>query len=107
MQIDVERIIITAMQRKMSVFITDDTVSITPWAGGETEPEEPKPEPKEEPHIIVKKAPNPKKQGAKKPLDMGKVKALRDAGWPLSEIAAEMGVSPQTIANRLKGEADV
>ena len=61
--------------------------------------------PKEEP--APKKAPDPKKQGAKKALDMGKVRALRDAGWPLSEIAAEMGVSPQTIANRLKGEADV
>ena len=103
MNIDYEKIIITAMQRKMSVFITDDTVSITPWAGDEPEPEEPKMEPLPK-RIIVKKAPNPKKQGAKKALDMGKVKALRDAGWPLSEIAAEMGVSPQTIANRLKVE---
>ncbi len=60
--------------------------------------------PKEEPKPAPKKAPDPKKQGAKKALDIGKVRALRDAGWPLSEIAAEMGVSPQTIANRLKGE---
>lgn len=60
-----------------------------------TQKEEPKPAPKK---------PDPKKQGAKKALDMGKVRALRDAGWPLSEIATEMGVSPQTIANRLKGE---
>lgn len=55
--------------------------------------EEPKPEP------VKKRAP-----ALKKALDMGKVRALRDAGWPMSEIATEMGVSPQTIANRLKGE---
>ena len=58
--------------------------------------------PKEEPK--PKKAPDPKKQGAKKALDIGKVKALRKAGWTFDKIADEMGVSPQTIANRLKGE---
>lgn len=60
--------------------------------------------PKEEPKPAPKKAPDPKKQGAKKALDMGKVKALRKAGWTFDKIADEMGVSPQTIANRLKGE---
>ena len=35
-------------------------------------------------------------------LDMGKVHALKDAGWSFSEIAKEMGVSEQTIRNRLK-----
>jgi hypothetical protein len=59
--------------------------------------EEPKPEPKPAP-----KAPDPKKQGAKKQLDMGKVKALRNAGWSFDKIADEIGVSAQTIANRLK-----
>ena len=44
-----------------------------------------------------------KKQTAKKPLDMGKVKALRKAGWTLEKIADEMGCSAQTIANKLKG----
>lgn len=39
----------------------------------------------------------------KKPLDMGKVKALRKAGWTLEKIADEMGCSAQTIANKLKG----
>ena len=53
-------------------------------------PDEPKPEPK----------PAPKKS-TKKDLDMGKVRALRDAGWSLAAIAEEMGVSQQTIANRL------
>lgn len=44
--------------------------------------------------------PEPKK---KVQLDMGKVKALRKAGWTLEKIADEMGVSSQTIATRLKG----
>ena len=43
--------------------------------------------------------------GTKRSLDMGKVKALREAGWSLKQIAEEMGgCSPQTIANRLKEE---
>ena len=44
-----------------------------------------------------------KKQSTKKELDMGKVKALRKAGWTLDKIADEMGCSAQTIANKLKG----
>ena len=44
-----------------------------------------------------------KKQTTKKELDMGKVKALRKAGWTLEKIADEMGVSTSTIANKLKG----
>ena len=45
-----------------------------------------------------KAAPKPKKD-----IDMGKVKALRKAGWTLEKIADEMGCSAQTIANKLKG----
>lgn len=41
-----------------------------------------------------------------RPLDMGKVKALRDAGWSFAKIADEMGVSHQTIANRLMKEQE-
>lgn len=37
---------------------------------------------------------------------MGKVKALRDAGWSFAKIADEMGVSHQTIANRLMKEQE-
>lgn len=44
-----------------------------------------------------------KKQTTKVQLDMGKVKALRKAGWTLEKIADEMGCSAQTIANKLKG----
>lgn len=45
----------------------------------------------------VKKPAAPKR----KPIDMGKVRALREAGWSLKQIGDEMGVSPQTIANAL------
>lgn len=38
----------------------------------------------------------------RKPLDMGKVQALRNAGWSLKKIADEMGVSDVTIWNNLK-----
>ena len=51
----------------------------------------------------AKRAPDPKTPANKKTLDMGKVKALRQAGWSLDKIADEMGCSAQTIANRLKG----
>ena len=44
--------------------------------------------------------PEPKK---KVQLDLGKVKALRKAGWTLEKIADEMGCSAQTIANKLRG----
>lgn len=74
------------------------------------------PEEKEEPFVpksltdklkndlIKEKKPHP----TKKRLDIGKIRALRDAGWSLKKIAEEMGVgSPQTIANHLKEkEAD-
>ena len=51
----------------------------------EQEPEEPK-----------------KKPANHKNLDVGKIKALRDAGWTLKEIADDLKTSPTTIANKLK-----
>lgn len=50
-----------------------------------------------EPKKVQKKEPTNKKD-----IDMGKVKALRKAGWTLEKIADEMGCSAQTIANKLK-----
>lgn len=47
----------------------------------------------------------PKKEETKKgrkPFDMGKLKALVDGGWAVPKIADEMGVSEQTIRNRMK-----
>lgn len=37
-----------------------------------------------------------------KPLDMGKVFALRRAGWTLDKIGEEFGVSAQTVSNQIK-----
>ena len=62
-------------------------------------------QPKAEPELKKEEPKKPSKP--KRDLDMGKVRALRDAGWSLDQIAVEMHCSPQTIANRLKGEADV
>ena len=47
-----------------------------------------------------------KKSTRKIELDMGKVKALRDAGWTLKEIDDEMHVAPSTISNKLKEEGE-
>ena len=43
-------------------------------------------------------APAPKKR----PFDIGKAKALREAGWTLNRIADELKCSPQTVSNKLK-----
>ena len=60
-----------------------------------------------EPVIQLKEA-EPKKEGTKKKIDidMGKVKALRTAGRSIEWIAGDMGVSVQTIYNRLKEEGE-
>jgi len=60
-----------------------------------------------EPVIQLKEA-EPKKEGTKKKIDidMGKVKALRAAGRSMDWIADDMGVSVQTIYNRLKEEGE-
>ena len=97
MMIDIEKIITIALQMKMSVYITEDAVSITPWGGAEPAQTE----------LELEPEPEPKKSASKKPagkinIDMGKVKALRDAGWSFDKIGDEMGVSAQTIANRMK-----
>lgn len=43
-----------------------------------------------------------KKPGNRKELDMGKITALRDAGWSIPKIADEMGVSAPTIRKALR-----
>ena len=42
----------------------------------------------------------PKKRG-RRPFDIGKAKACKDAGWSIAKIADEMGVSEQTVRNNL------
>ena len=49
----------------------------------------------------VIEGPSKEKTKKKKPIDDGKIAALRDGGWSLGAIADELGCCPQTIANRL------
>lgn len=58
--------------------------------------------------VIQLKESEPKKEGTKKKIDidMGKVKALRTAGRTVEWIADDLGISAQTIYNRLKEEGD-
>ena len=42
-----------------------------------------------------------KKRGPKKALDVGKLVALHNAGWPAAKIADELRVSEQTVYNYL------
>ncbi len=46
------------------------------------------------------------KKAKRKPIDTGKVKALRKAGWSLQKIADEMGCSMQNISKILIREKD-
>lgn len=54
-----------------------------------------------EKRLAEKPAPKTKKIGPKK-KDLGKVKALREAGWPVTKIADEFGVAEQTVRNWIK-----
>lgn len=58
------------------------------------------PQPEKKPEKPVKK--EAQKAGKKKPLDEGKLLALRKAGWSFEKIADELGCATQTIINRYK-----
>lgn len=62
---------------------------------------EPKEKPKEEAKESPKEKPAAKKRG-RPALDEGKIGALYKAGWSVTAIADEMGVSKATIDSRLK-----
>lgn len=53
---------------------------------------------------------NPEKEAPKKakrkPIDTGKVKALRKAGWSLQKIADDVGCSIQSVSNILNREKE-
>ena len=51
-----------------------------------------------------KPVPETKKSTRKIDLDMGRVKALRNAGWTIEKIADDLHVSSATISTRLKQE---
>lgn len=52
-------------------------------------------------HFSGGKAIQPKKASNKKDLDLGKIAALRNAGWSMAKIADEMKCSEQTIRNHM------
>ena len=60
----------------------------------------PEAEPEKVAEAVVKQTAKRKQ----KDFDTGKARALREAGWTFAKIADEMGVAPQTVANRLKHE---
>lgn len=71
----------------MDVTFEDEKPQSEPSA--DTDPQEP-----------AEKAPDEgTKKPGRRPLDTGKLKALREAGWPVAKIANEMGVTEQTIRN--------
>lgn len=90
---ELEKLVAVALREKAVVLIAENMVKFIPCA--EKEEKAPAPE-KPAPKAPAKK---------RKELDMGKVRALRVAGWTLEKIADEMGVSTNTIANRLKKDA--
>lgn len=90
--IDLYDIIEKALDKGHTVVIVDNVVTLYP---------------KEETEKPVKVEPKPElkpkqRKTTRKELDMGKVKALRAAGWSFEKIADEMGCAAQTIANHLK-----
>lgn len=90
--IDLYDIIEKSLDRGHTVVIVDDVVTIYPKETEKPVKVEPKPELK----------PKQRKAINRKELDMGKVKALREAGWSMEKIADEMGCAAQTIANHLR-----
>ena len=59
-----------------------------------------------EPAEIEKAQPDPppagKKRGPKKALDVGKLVALHNAGWPAAKIADELRVTERTVYAHLQ-----
>ena len=62
----------------------------------EEKPTETGAETKEKPEPPKPEAPN------KKQIDLGKMKALRNAGWSMKQIAEEMQLAPSTVCGYLK-----
>lgn len=73
---------------------------------GDNEPEEDEPEedPKDKwktiPVVMDPPEEAPKRRGPV--IDDGKIMALHKANWPITEIAADLGISHQTVRNHLK-----
>ena len=52
--------------------------------------------------VMAAETPEAKPAPVKRPVDWGKAKALRKAGWSLAKIADELGVSVPTVSQHLK-----
>ena len=75
----------------MDVTFEDEKPQSEPSTGADPQPETQEP---------AGKTPEEEtKKPGRRPLDTGKLKALREAGWPVAKIANEMGVTEQTIRN--------
>ena len=48
--------------------------------------------------------PTGKRRGAKRAVDIGKLMALHNAGWPVSKIADELKVTERTVYRYLPGK---
>lgn len=46
------------------------------------------------------------KPGKRKPVDVGKIRALHNAGWPRAKIADEMGVSLVTVGKYINKQEE-
>lgn len=81
-----------------AVFMIEDD---EPEAAPEPAPEEdPKDKWKTIPVVMDPPEEAPKRRGPV--IDDGKIMALHKANWPITEIAADLGISHQTVRNHLK-----
>lgn len=53
-----------------------------------------------EPHETLSKPEKTERKGRKR-IDIGKIMALKNAGWSNAKIADEMGMNPQAVANAI------
>ena len=81
------------MEVKLMELTVEPTGQTIEFGPAETEPAQPDP------------PPAGKKRGPKKALDVGKLVALHNAGWPAAKIADELKVSVGTVYNYLPSKS--
>lgn len=90
---------ITGTPEEMWAFLTlEDTQTAAPEPVAVPDPAE------QAPATPPTPAPKPKKPRKEPEKDWGKARALRNAGWTYANIARELHVSAQTVANHLGGD---
>lgn len=83
--------------------------ALEPATATEEEPEKAKPEPEPDPPPKAVRAKKQLEEAEKnfqkrKIGDIGKLRSLRSAGWPLKKLAEEFGCSEATVYNTMKRE---